>query len=142
MQDQPPPLLSLALKKLTDTKKNVHLIFLKTHLTVFKLLFCGHRLLPCESSVYGSFKLLTALSTVSSTISCATSTLLSFSASRLPPPSSGFPGRQFPLPGLGYEVTTPRAVAGRKAGPGSRAQGGGAGKARDHPMVFPGNLQS
>ena len=52
------------------------------------------------------------------------------SASRLPPPSSGFRGRQFPLPGLGYQVTTPHAVAGRQAGAGSRAPGGGAGKAR------------
>ena len=51
-------------------------------------------------------------------------------ASRLPPPSSGFRGRHFPLSGLGYGVTTPHAVAGRKAGPGSRAPGGCAGKAR------------
>ena len=30
-------------------------------------------------------------------------------------------GRQFPLPGLGYQVITPHAVAGRQAGAGSRA---------------------
>lgn len=84
VQDQPSPLQSLALKKLTDMKKNVHLIFLKTHLTVFKLLFCRHWLLPCESSIYRSFKLLTALSTVSSTISCATLTSLSFTEPQRP----------------------------------------------------------
>lgn len=49
---------------------------------------------------------------------------------KLPPPSSGFRGRHFPLSGLGYEVATPLAPAGRKEGPGSRAPGGDVGKAR------------